>query len=74
MQGAEDFHGRIDGALRLATAVHPQMVRLAEFVLGPGQHVEVIRAPDGTVAREALAAVNALEGIRAELASMRSRW
>jgi hypothetical protein len=68
------LHARIEQALRLAAAAHPQMRRLADFDLGARQHVEVISAPDRATARSVVDMVNGLEGVKAELAPMRGRW
>lgn len=73
--GAGDaFHARIRQALERAAATHPGIAWRADFDLGPTEHVEVFSAPDFASAREVSRMMSTLEGVRAELAPLRSGW
>jgi hypothetical protein len=71
---AADFHPRIRAALEQAVAAHPDAALRAEFDVGAREHVEVFSAPDIATARSISEDVNRIDGIRAELAPLRSGW
>jgi hypothetical protein len=73
-QGNEDFHPRVRSALEFAAAAHPEVALRADFDVGPREHVEVFTAPDMGTARNIAYSVGKLEGLRAELAPLRSGW
>jgi hypothetical protein len=73
-ESCEDFHPRIHATLELAVATCPEAALRAEFDVGAREHVEVFSAPDFETARRIADNVNAMRGVRAELAPLRNRW
>jgi len=71
---ADKFSENVRQALRLATAMFPDIAWKAEFDAGPGEHVEVFSAPGAEEALRLWKHFAQVPGMRTEVMPLATRW